>query len=80
MNSGRLIMLRQRLDKLSENGITAIKAERLLRRFNKGTHNPVKLRKALAVTVHRHFSEITLLTHDAHKLNAAIFSSEIVIK
>ena len=54
MNNGRLIMLRQQMGNLSANVIAVMKAERLLKRFNKGVHNTVKLRKALAVTGHHH--------------------------
>ena len=74
MNNGRLIMLRQQLGKLSANAIAVMKAERLLQRFNKGTHNAVRLRKALAVTGHHHLTETTLLTHDVHKQHAALLS------
>ena len=71
MNNGRLIMLRQQMGNLSANAIAVMKAERLLKRFNKGVHNTVKLRKALAVTGHHHLTETTLLTHDVHKQHAA---------
>ena len=71
MNNGRLIMLRQQMGNLSANVIAVMKAERLLKRFNKGVHNTVKLRKALAVTGHHHLTETTLLTHDVHKQHAA---------
>ena len=71
MNNGRLIMLRQQMGNLSANVIAVMKAERLLKRFNKGVHNTVKLRKALAVTGHHHLADATLLTHDVHKQHAA---------
>ena len=64
-------MLRQQMGNLSANVIAVMKAERLLKRFNKGVHNTVKLRKALAVTGHHHLTETTLLTHDVHKQHAA---------
>jgi hypothetical protein len=74
VNKQQLASFREKHQKSSERLIALMKADRLLQRFNKGTHNPVRLRKALAVTGHHHLTETTLLTHDVHKQHAALLS------
>ena len=61
---------RKHQDKLSARAATALREEARKARFNSGSHNDVRLEKALASEGLHHLQRNTLLSKDIHKIHA----------
>ena len=62
-------VFRKQMDQHSSGTVVAIKEETLASKFYVGSHNKVRLRKALAVTGNLDLAETTLLTPSIHKIH-----------
>ncbi len=61
---------RKQMEKHSSRTVAAMKDETLTSKFYVGSHNKVRLRKALAVTGNLDLAETTLLTPSIHKIHS----------